>query len=123
MNALLAVMAGGAIGAGGRYGVGLALSALVANPFPWATLAVNLVGGLVMGLLAGLLARGGDTELLRLFFGVGILGGFTTFSAFGLEVVTLIERGQALLALSYVAASVMGTVGLTMVGLNLVRGA
>ena len=123
MNALLAVMAGGAIGAGGRYGVGLALSALAANPFPWATLAVNLIGGLAMGLLAGLLARGGDTELLRLFFGVGVLGGFTTFSAFGLEVVTLIARGQALLALSYVAASVIGAVGLTMVGLNLVRGA
>lgn len=116
-------MAGGAIGAGGRYGVGLALSALVAQPFPWATLVVNLIGGLAMGLLAGMLARGGDTELLRLFFGVGVLGGFTTFSTFGLEVVTLVERGQALLALSYVAASVVGAVGLTLIGLNLARGA
>lgn len=123
MNALLAVMAGGALGAGGRYGVGVALSALVANPFPWATLVVNLVGGLAMGLLAGTLTRGGDAELLRLFFGAGVLGGFTTFSAFGLEAVALIERGQALAAFSYVAVSVVGAIGLTMVGLNLARGA
>ena len=116
-------MAGGALGAGGRYGVGLALSSLVANAFPWGTLAVNLAGGLAMGLLAGALARGGDTELIRLFFGVGMLGGFTTFSAFGLDVVMLAERGQTLAALGYVAVSVVGAVGRTMVGLNLARGA
>ena len=121
MNGLLAVMAGGALGAGGRYGVGALLSAWTSTAFPWATLAVNLSGGLAMGLLAGMFARGGDSEAIRLFFGVGVLGGFTTFSAFSLDVVALIERGQALPAFGYVAASVIGSVALTMVGLHLVR--
>lgn len=116
-------MLGGALGAGGRYGVGALLSATLGAAFPWATLVVNLSGGLAMGLLAGLLARGGDTELVRLLFGVGVLGGFTTFSAFSLDVVALIERGHALPALAYVAVSVIGSVALTMVGLNLVRAA
>lgn len=122
MNGLVAVMIGGALGAGGRYGLGTLLSAGTGGTFPWATLAVNLSGGLAMGLLAGMLARGGDTETVRLFFGVGVLGGFTTFSAFSLDVVALVERGHALPALAYVAASVIGSVALTMVGLMLVRG-
>lgn len=116
-------MIGGALGAGGRYGVGLALSAWLGTVFPWGTLAVNLIGGLAIGILAGILARGGDTELFRLLLGVGVLGGFTTFSAFSLDIVALIERGHAVSALGYVAASVVGSVALTMVGLNLVRSA
>ncbi len=123
MNGLLAVMVGGALGAGGRYGVGTLLAAWVGAAFPWATLAVNLTGGLAMGVLAGLVVRGGDTEMVRLFFGVGVLGGFTTFSAFGLETVQLMERGHTLPALAYVAVSVIGSFVLTMVGLNLVRAA
>ncbi len=116
-------MIGGALGAGGRYGVGLALSAWLGTVFPWGTLAVNLIGGLAIGILAGILARGGDTELFRLLLGVGVLGGFTTFSAFSLDIVALIERGHAVSALGYVAVSVVGTVALTAVGLNLVRSA
>ena len=116
-------MIGGALGAGGRYGVGLALSAWLGAAFPWGTLAVNLIGGLAMGILAGALARGGDTEVFRLLLGIGVLGCFTTFSAFSLDVVALIERGQAVSALGYVAASVVGSVALTAVGLNLVRSA
>jgi fluoride exporter len=121
MNGLIAVMVGGALGAGGRYGVSTLLSATGGTGFPWATLAVNLVGGLAMGLLAGVVGRGGDTEVLRLFFGVGVLGGFTTFSAFSVETVQMIARGEELVALSYVAASVIGSVALTMLGLQLVR--
>ena len=116
-------MIGGALGAGGRYGVGVALSAWLGTAFPWGTLVVNRIGGLAMGLLAGVLARGGDTELFRLLFGVGVLGGFTTFSAFSLDIVALIDRGQVVSALGYVTASVVGSVALTAVGLNLVRSA
>ncbi len=120
MNAYLAVMMGGAVGAGGRYAVGAVLSARVGNDFPWGTLVVNLVGGLAMGLLAGWLTRGGG-DGARLLLGVGVLGGFTTFSAFGLDTVALIEQGQALPALAYVAGSVVGTITLTMAGLILAR--
>ena len=122
MSGLVAVMIGGALGAGGRYGVGTLLPAWTGGTFPWATLAVNLSGGLAMGLLAGMFARGSESEIIRLFFGVGVLGGFTTFSAFSLDVVALVERGQALPALGYIAASVIGSVALTMLGINLVRG-
>ena len=116
-------MIGGAIGAGGRYTIGIGLSAWVGSGFPWGTLAVNLIGGLAMGLLAGVLARGGDTNLFYLLLGVGVLGGFTTFSTFSLDVVTMIGRGQAIPALGYVSASVVGSVTLTLIGLTLVRGA
>jgi fluoride exporter len=121
MNGFLAVMIGGALGAGGRYGVGTLLSGWTGTAFPWATLAVNLSGGLAMGLLAGTLARGGDADLLRLLLGVGVLGGFTTFSAFSLETVQMIARGEALAALAYVGISVIGSVALTMAGMQMVR--
>ena len=102
-------MIGGALGAGARYLVGLVLAS------PWATLAVNLVGGLAMGLLIGSLAR--DSESWRLFAGVGVLGGFTTFSAFGLESWGMIERGAYPIAALYITASVVGAVLLTGLGL------
>lgn len=118
MNALLLVMAGGAVGAGTRY---MVARALVAPGFPVGTLTVNVVGGLLMGLLAGWLARVSAGEPVRLLLGVGVLGGFTTFSAFSLEVVTMIERGDVVLALSYVLASVVGAVLALFAGLWLVR--
>lgn len=109
MNGLLPVMIGGALGAGARYGVGLVVGT------PWATLIVNLSGGLAMGLLIGTLAR--DSESWRLFAGVGVLGGFTTFSAFGLDSWSMIARGQIAPALAYVMASVVGAIALTGLGL------
>jgi CrcB protein len=82
--------------------------------FPWATLAVNAVGSVLMGVLAGWLARhgpGGDE--LRLLLGVGVLGGFTTFSAFSLELVMLMQRGQLLYAALYLLLSIgLGVTGL-----------
>ena len=113
MNALISVMVGGALGAGARFGVAQWLES------PWATLAVNLVGGLAMGSLIGTLAR--DSESWRLFAGVGVLGGFTTFSAFGLESWGMIERGQFPMAALYVTASVVGAVLLTGLGLWITR--
>ncbi len=121
MNSLIPVMAGGAIGAGARHLLSGAMFARFGSGFPYGTLAANLIGGLLMGLLVGALARSGGGETLRLFAGVGILGGFTTFSAFSLETWAMIERGQMMVAGGYVAASVIGSVGAFAVGLTVMR--
>jgi len=108
MQTLVAVMAGGALGAGSRYLLSSQVARWLGTAFPWGTLTVNVVGALVMGLLVGIFARHWPvTEPWRAFLTVGILGGFTTFSAFSLEVVLLWERGEAWLALLYVVASVV----------------
>ena len=121
MPNLLIVMLGGAIGAGARHLVGSFALARYGPGFPWGTLSVNLVGGLLMGLLAGWLARGGGSEAGRLFLAVGVLGGFTTFSAFSLETFLMIERNQFGIAALYVGASVIGSVALLFVGLAAMR--
>lgn len=122
MQHLLLVMLGGGIGAGARHLVNIAAPRLLGTDFPWHTVIVNVVGSLAMGLLAGWLARrAGDTSGLRLFLATGILGGFTTFSAFSLDFVTLWERG-ALPALTYAAASVVVSLAAIFAGLWLVRG-
>jgi CrcB protein len=119
MTRFLIVAAGGALGAVARYGVGRLLPA----GFPWATLTVNVVGGLVMGGLAGWLAfRGGlHAESIRLFAAVGLLGGFTTFSAFSLETALMIEKRQYALASGYVAASVVLSILALFLGLMVAR--
>ena len=121
------VALGGAAGAALRYQIGRAmtnwLGAPIVTAFPFATLAVNAVGSLLMGLLAGWLARHGgeNSEQLRVLLGVGLLGGFTTFSAFSLEMVLMIERGQYLFASLYAILSfALGISGL-MVGLAVMR--
>lgn len=116
-------MAGGAIGAGLRYLAGGVALRMAGDGFPWGTLGVNVAGSLAMGLLVALLPRFGGDEGARLFLGVGVLGGFTTFSAFSLETVLLIERGQPGLAAAYVLASVMVSVGALFAGLALTRAA
>jgi CrcB protein len=122
MHPLFLTMAGGAIGAGSRHLLGVALIARFGPGFPWWTLTANLLGGLLMGMLAGVLLRdGGTSESLRLFAGVGVLGGFTTFSAFSLETWQMIERGAIPVALAYVVASVVGAVGMLALGLTLSR--
>jgi CrcB protein len=124
MTRLLIVAAGGALGAVARYGVGVwTLRLFPTTQWPWATLAVNVVGGLLMGLLAGWLAfRGGaQSESLRLFAAVGVLGGFTTFSAFSLEAALMIERRQLAMAGGYVAASVVLSIAALFIGLMVAR--
>lgn len=122
MQSTLLVMAGGAIGAAARYQLGRLTTHLMGPGYPWGTLAANLLGGFAMGLLVGILARFVDGgEQLRLFIAVGVLGGFTTFSSFSLEVMLMIERGQAATAFSYIAASVVGAVGMLALGLWAVR--
>jgi fluoride exporter len=121
MQPLFLVAAGGAIGAVARYGVGTAALRLFGPGFPWGTLAVNLAGGLAMGLVAGAIPADPRGTALRLFLAVGVLGGFTTFSAFSLEVVAMLERGAIGPALAYVGASVLGAVVLLWVGLHAAR--
>jgi CrcB protein len=117
-------MLGGALGAGARYLVSSAFLHAAGPSFPWGTLAINLIGGLLMGLLFGVLTRTSNgSEQARLLLGVGVLGGFTTFSAFGLETWLMIERGQTTIGLAYVAASVVGAVALTGLGVMLARSA
>ena len=120
MTGFLIVAAGGALGAVARYGIGRLLPA---TGWPWATLTVNVVGGLLMGLLTGWLAfRGGvNSEGPRLFAAVGVLGGFTTFSAFSLETALMIERRQLAMAGGYVAASVALSVLALFLGLMVAR--
>ena len=119
MHPLIPVMAGGAIGAAARY---LTVAAFgLRGGWPFGTLAVNLVGGFLMGLLAASVLKGAASEAVRLFVGVGILGGFTTFSAFSLESFHMIERGQWGLAALYAAASVVGSIAALAVGFGLVR--
>ena len=120
MNLLL-VMAGGALGAGARHLFGRWTLAAFGPDYPYGTLGVNLIGGLLMGLLVGVLARTTAGEPVRLLLGVGVLGGFTTFSAFSLDVVTMIERGALLTAALYVVASVVGSIVALFAGLSLVR--
>ena len=116
------VALGGAIGSLLRYQAGRGmtrwLGAQAVTAFPWATLTVNVVGSLAMGLLAGWLARHGQGgEQWRLFLGVGVLGGFTTFSAFSLEMMLLIER-QPLQGITDALVSVLA--GLTALYLGLI---
>lgn len=121
MNALLPVMIGGALGAGSRHLVGQIIAARLSNGFPWATLSINIIGSLAMGLLIGGLSRGGDSDAARLFLGVGFLGGFTTFSSFSMEFWMLFERGQPVAAVAYSAASVIGAIMACGLGILLIR--
>ena len=120
MNFLF-VMAGGALGSAGRYLVGKLTLGWLGPHYPWGTLAVNLLGGFLMGVLAGVLARVGGSEHTRLLLGVGVLGGFTTFSAFSLDTVLMIERGQLSVAITYVLISAIGSILALFGGLHLIR--
>lgn len=120
------VALGGAIGALLRYQTGRWLTHWLGpnmvTAFPWATLTVNVIGSLFMGALAGFLARHGQGgEQWRLFIGVGVLGGFTTFSSFSLEMMMLIERGQPFQALTYVLVSVLAGLSALYIGLIVMR--
>lgn len=118
------VMAGGAIGSALRYHAGRAALAVLGAGWPFGTLFVNIAGGLVMGLFAGWLAlRGQGSEPLRVFFAVGVLGGFTTFSSFSLETMLMIERGEVASALLYILLSVVASIGALALGLTLSRAA
>ena len=123
MQSFLLVGAGGALGAMARYSFSSAVGRLWTASFPLATLLINVIGSLLMGVLVGLLARTlpGWQDAARLFVGVGILGGFTTFSAFSLDAVTLIERGEWVPAVLYGLLSVLLSVAALFLGLWAMR--
>ncbi len=119
LHASLLVAFGGGTGAWLRFVAGRLVPSA---QFPWATFSVNLLGSLAMGLLAGWLVRGGQaSETWRLALGVGLLGGFTTFSAFSLELVQLAQRDQWLSAALYAFLSLAGGVAGLLAGLALAR--
>lgn len=123
MNTLILVAFGGAIGAGLRFLWGVGLYRAIGGPaeFPVAILTANVLGSFLMGAFVVLAAQRGLTHLSP-FVMTGLLGGFTTFSAFSLEAVTLIERGAIGQATAYIALSVLLSIGGLMAGLWLMRG-
>jgi CrcB protein len=124
MPNLLYVLIGGAAGAGLRYETGRLALRHLGTGFPWGTLAVNLIGGLLMGLLAGVMAGKGMTSRpLWLLLGTGVLGGFTTFSAFSLDLFFMVDRGQPGEAAAYALVSVLGALLLLFLGYWLGRAA
>ena len=124
MNATLLVFLGAGIGGALRHGVNVLTARFLGSGFPWGTLTVNVIGGSAMGVLAGWLAlKAGEewTQSVRLFVATGILGGFTTFSAFSLDAVLLWERGASAAAAAYVLASVVLSIAGLLAGLFVVR--
>src|SRR3982751_4342401 len=120
----LIVFIGAGIGGAFRHGVNVAATRQFGFGFPFGTLIVNIAGSFAMGLLAGYFAfRPGLNQHLRLFLTTGMLGGFTTFSAFSLDTALLVERHAHALAAGYVAGSVAAGVGALFLGLALFRGA
>jgi CrcB protein len=118
----LIVFLGGGVGAALRHGVNLLASRLIGIGFPAGTLTVNVVGSLIMGLLAAWFAFKGDaSQHWRLFLTTGVLGGFTTFSSFSLDVGVLYERGAVGMAAIYVIASLVLSIAGLFAGLALVR--
>ena len=116
------VFLGGGIGAALRHGVNLASARMLGTAFPYATLFENVTGSFVMGLLAAYFAFKGDaSQSWRLFLTTGILGGYTTFSAFSLDAALLYERGELALAAVYVVGSVALSIAGLFIGLWMVR--
>jgi CrcB protein len=121
MNYLL-VFVGGGLGASLRHTVNVACARCMGLSFPWGTFIINISGSIVMGLIAGYLAfKGEASQPWRLFVMTGVLGGYTTFSAFSLDTALLYERGEVGLALAYVLGSVLLSIAGLFAGLALIR--
>lgn len=122
MMGYLVVFVGAGIGGSIRHGMNIWVTHFLGSHFPWHTFVINILGSLVMGLIAGWFAeRGAQAGNLPLFLTTGILGGFTTFSAFSLDAVLLWERHEHLLAALYVGGSVVGAIIGLALGLWIVR--
>lgn len=117
----LQVALGGALGATCRYLTNVAMKAMLGIGFPWGTLTVNVVGSFLMGGLVVLLERKGGTHMTP-FLMTGFLGGFTTFSAFSLDAIFLMEEGRSEIAFVYIAVSVVASLAALFAGLVVARG-
>ena len=124
MTSFFTVALGGAIGASARHGLGLAMLRFFGPGFPIGTLLANIIGGLLMGLLMGWLVREtpADANTIRLFAGVGVLGGFTTFSAFSLDAMRMLETKAFGQFLGYVSLSVILSIAAVALGFFIMRG-
>ena len=122
MNSIFAVAVGGAIGSTARYLFGMQMLRLVGPNFPWGTFGVNLIGSLIMGLMAGAFAlKFNANHEMRSFLMTGILGGFTTFSAFSLDAAVMMERHDYAMAGLYMFGSVAGALLCLFIGLWVAR--
>ena len=122
MKMILMVALGGAIGSSSRYLVGVAATRLFGIGFPWGTLIVNIVGSFLMGVLVAALAlRYSVSNEVRAFLAIGVLGGFTTFSSFTLDAVSLYEKKQYLATMSYMGGSVILSLLAMFLGLAVIR--
>jgi len=122
MPLILAIAAGGALGSVLRHFTGVAALAAFGSGFPFGTMFVNITGSFFMGVAVALFAHHGNpSQELRAFLTVGLLGGFTTFSAFSLDALTLYERGEGAMAAAYVAGSVILSLAGIFAGLFIVR--
>lgn len=118
----LAVAAGGAAGSLARYLFVMNAARLFGSAFPWGTLGVNIIGSLLMGMVAGAFsARVVLSPEAHAFFAIGVLGGFTTFSAFSLDTWILLENGQTLRAALYIVGSVGLSIAGLLIGLSFMR--
>jgi CrcB protein len=124
MNPYLLVAVGGALGSMARYGTGVLVGSIWRQAFPLGTMLINIVGSLAMGLFIGYLARTTPAwqNDARLFIAVGVLGGFTTFSSFSLDTISMIERGETGPAILYVLVSVGAGIAALFAALVLMRG-
>ncbi|MCV2865950.1 fluoride efflux transporter CrcB [Defluviimonas sp. WL0075] len=120
IQTLLQVALGGAIGASARYMTNVAAMRLIGPGFPWGTVAVNVAGSFLMGVMVVVLAHR-DGMRLAPFLMTGVLGGFTTFSAFSLDALTIWERGQTTIATAYVAGSVVLSLAAIVAGMSFTR--
>ena len=123
MKSYAIVLIGSGLGGMLRHAVNSIMPRLVGTEFPWHTLTVNVVGSLVMGIVAGIALKGHGTASWMLFLTTGLLGGFTTFSAFSLDAALLYQRGDHGSLAVYVLASVGASIAALFVGLYLARGA
>jgi CrcB protein len=121
MAPLLQVALGGAIGASARYLTGIAMVRLLGRGFPWGTMTVNFIGSFLMGALVVILAEKSGNRFAPLLM-TGVLGGFTTFSAFSLDAISLYERGQFGLAAFYIFGTLVLALGGIALGLTVARG-
>ena len=122
MTSYLLVFFGGGLGATLRHLINVSCARCLGTAFPWGTFIINITGSTIMGLIAGYLAfRGEASQPWRLFLMTGILGGYTTFSAFSLDTALLYERGQIAMALAYIAASGAVSIFGLFAGLMLIR--